>query len=67
MTVIRAIARPAQFTADELGDEFLEELGQVEPKGEGFGAAGTGTGKVRRMNSVRSVLGRSRGFLGVNF
>ena len=32
----------AQFAADELGDEFLEELVHVEQEREGFGAAGTG-------------------------
>jgi hypothetical protein len=41
----------AQFAADELGDEFLEELVHVEQEREGFGAAGTATGKVRRMNA----------------
>jgi hypothetical protein len=39
----------AQFAADELGDELFEELVHVEQEREGFGAAGTGTGKVKRM------------------
>jgi hypothetical protein len=43
----------AQFAADELGDELLEELVHVEQEREGFSSAGTGKGKVRRMKGGR--------------
>jgi hypothetical protein len=49
----------AQFAADELGDEFLEELVHVEQEREDLGAAGRGAGKVRRMNPPSPRLRRA--------